>query len=98
MAHRIVWTERASHDLEDIVLYLKARNPDAAARIGRGFFERVSALAEFPESGAVVREIGDSRYRKVLFRSWKIVYEPRMDDNIIVILRLWHAARGELEL
>jgi toxin ParE1/3/4 len=98
MARRIVWTERASNDLRDIVLYLKERNPDAAWRVGQGFYRRVGVLADFPELGSVLKEIGGGRYRKLLFMNWKIVYEVRMDEDVVLILRLWHTSRGDLEI
>lgn len=98
MAFRIVWTERASADLLDIVSYIREFDPGAAARIGKGFYRQVGLLAEYPELGLVLKRPGEGRYRKILYRNWKIVYDARMDDNTLIILRLWHSSRGDVEL
>jgi plasmid stabilization system protein ParE len=44
MERKIVWTERASADIEAIVRYLKRRDPAAAGRIGFGIYDRVQIL------------------------------------------------------
>ena len=48
MDAKIIWTERASNDIEAIVRYIARRNPDAASRIGLGIYERVQILYQEP--------------------------------------------------
>ncbi len=40
MDRKLIWTEKASSDIEAIVRYIARRNPNAAARIGLGIYER----------------------------------------------------------
>lgn len=40
MERKIIWTERASSDIEAIVRYIARRDPSAANRIGLGIFDR----------------------------------------------------------
>ena len=54
---KILWTERASADIEAIVRYLARRDPEAAGRIGRGIYERVQILFENPEAGSILDEL-----------------------------------------
>jgi len=44
MERKIVWTERASGDVEAIVRYIARRDPGAAGRIGLGVYGRVQIL------------------------------------------------------
>jgi len=93
---KIHWTERASADVEAIVRYLKRRDPDAAARIGRGIFKKVQILWDHPEIGAYLEELRDQGWRKLPYRRWKIIYTYR--DKIIIIGRVWPAAMGDADL
>jgi plasmid stabilization system protein ParE len=45
---RLRWTEPASADFLGIVEWLKARNPAAAARVGRRILDDAKQLANFP--------------------------------------------------
>ena len=60
MDAKIIWTERASSDIETIVRYIARRNPDAASRIGLGIYERVQILIENPEAGSILGELRES--------------------------------------
>ena len=53
MERRIVWTERASGDIEAIVRYIARRDPNAAGRIGVGIYDRVQILQQNPEAGSI---------------------------------------------
>jgi plasmid stabilization system protein ParE len=96
MDREIIWTERASADIEAIVRYIARRDPSAAGRIGRGIFDRVQILLQQPEAGSLLDELRDAGWRKLIFRRWKIVYSVR--GAKIVVGRVWPAALGEADL
>src|SRR6266404_6600166 len=96
MDRKLVWTEKASGDIEAIVRYIARRDPSAAARIGLGIYDRAQILLEHPEAGTILDELRDAGWRKLIFRRWKIVYTIRRDD--IIIGRVWPAAIGEADL
>lgn len=96
MDREIIWTERASADIEAIVRYIARRDPDAAGRIGFGIFHRVQLLLEHPEAGSILDELRDGGWRKLIFRRWKIVYTLR--EEKIIVGRVWPAAMGEADL
>ena len=96
MERKIVWTERASGDIEAIVRYIARRDPNAAGRIGVGIYDRVQILQENPEAGSILDELRAGGWRKLIFRRWKIIYTLR--DETIVIGRVWPAAMGEADL
>ena len=96
MERKIVWTERASGDIEAIVRYIARRDPAAAGRIGAGIYNRVQILQENPEAGSILDELRAGGWRKLIFRRWKIIYTIR--DETVIIGRVWPAAMGEADL
>ena len=96
MERRIIWTERASSDIEAIVRYIARRDPDAAQRIGLGIYDRAQILVQHPEAGSVLAELHSGGWRKLIFRRWKIIYAVRGED--IIVGRVWPAALGEADL
>jgi plasmid stabilization system protein ParE len=96
MERRIIWTERASSDIEAIVRYIARRNPGAARSIGLGIYDRVQILVEHPEAGSALVELRSGGWRKLIFRRWKIIYSVRGED--IIVGRVWPAAMGEADL
>ena len=95
MDRKLIWTEKASSDIEAIVRYIARRDPSAAARIGFGIYERAQILLAHPETGTILDELRDYGWRKLIFRRWKIVYTIR--ENTIIIGRIWPAAMGEAD-
>ena len=96
MERKIVWTERASGDIEAIVRYIARRDPNAAGRIGVGIYDRVQILQQNPEAGSILDELRTGGWRKLIYRRWKIIYTFR--DETIIIGRIWPAAMGEADL
>lgn len=95
MDRKLIWTEKASGDIEAIVRYSARRDPAASARIGFGSYERAQILLQHPEAGTLLDELRGSGWRKLIFRRWKIVYALRADS--IIVGRVWPAAMGEAD-
>lgn len=96
MDQKLIWTERASGDIEAIVRYIARRNPAAASEIGFGIYERVQILIQHPEAGTILDELRDGDWRKLIYRRWKIVYT--ICNGQIIIGRVWPMAMGEADL
>ena len=96
MDRKLVWTEKASSDIEAIVRYIARRDPSAAARIGLGIYDRAQILLQHPEAGTILDELREGGWRKLIFQRWKVVYTIRGDA--IIIGRVWPAAMGEADL
>lgn len=98
MDFKIIWTESACEDLGAIVRYLTHHaNPETAKSIGFGIYNRVQLLATHPQVGPILPEKNDPRWRKLIFKSWKIAYQIDFQAHIIYIARVWHAAQNEIE-
>ncbi len=96
MDRKIIWTERASGDVEAIVRYISRRDPAAAVRIGNGIYERVQILLQNPGAGSMLSELRSGGWRKLIFQRWKVIYTIR--EGTIIIGRVWPAAMGEADL
>ena len=68
MDRKLIWTERASNDIEAIVRYIARRDPAASARIGYGIYQRAQILLQQPEAGTILDELRDGGWRKLIFR------------------------------
>jgi len=76
-------------DLVEIREWVERDSPEAARRLAAKIRDRVNDLAAFPSSGRVVPEIGIERYREVIVRPYRVIYEIREKD--LVILRVRHS-------
>ncbi|MCF6313541.1 MAG: type II toxin-antitoxin system RelE/ParE family toxin [Verrucomicrobiales bacterium] len=98
MDYSIDWSESALDDLKDLVCYIAADNPVAAEHFGEAIIKRVEALSSFPRAGRIVPEFSDDLLREVIWTPYRIVYEVNDTCYLISVIRIWHGARGELEI
>ncbi len=99
MDFKIVWTESASDDLGAIVRYVTSESSPAIGReVGFAIYDRAQILANFPESGSILPEKEDFRWRKLIYKSWKIAYRVDFDVHIVYVARIWHASRNEVDI
>jgi len=88
---RIVWTEQAVADLDDIVEYISYENPDAARRLAKRLKSHVDQLARHPLGGPVAPESAGGLYRKVSEIPCRAIY--RVDGTDVTIVRVLRAER-----
>ena len=81
---RIIWTEPALQELDEIADYISLDNPAAAKNLVREAFNRVGYLAGHPKSGKLLDEFEASVYREVVMPPCRIFY--RSDDDIVYII------------
>lgn len=97
MAFRIIWSETALTDLQDLVRYIAGDDRQVAKRFGDWIVTKVESLQTFPRIGRIVPEFREECLREMIVAPYRIVYEIDDDDMKISILRIWHGARGYLE-
>ena len=93
MAFKVILTEKSLNDLEDILDYISADNPEAAARFGEALLRHTEMLAIFPRMGALVNQ--RARVRKILHTPIRIYYRVDEKRESVEILHFWHTARQE---
>ena len=87
---RIIWTEPALSELDEIADYISLDNPNAAKTLVRSVFERIGLLADHPKSRKLVDEIDNSGYREIVLPPCRIFYRPEQD-----IIYIIHVIREE---
>lgn len=98
MAYRVVWAEAALVDLRDLVHYIARDDRKVAKRFGDLIVTKVDSLQTFPRIGRIVSEYREDLLRELIVSPYRIVYEINDDAMMLSVLRIWHGARGNLEL
>lgn len=89
---KIEWSPLALERVEDIAQFIARDNPDAATRWVVDLFESVERLAEFPELGRIVPEVGVRRIREVIYGAYRVIYSVRNDIEVLTVRHGSHAA------
>jgi len=88
---QIAWSEPALADLEAIAEYIALENPDAASELVHRVVARVGQLAQHPQSGRRVPELGNSRYRELIEPPCRVFY--RFDGQRALIVHIMRTER-----
>ena len=88
---RLVWTRPAVEDVQEIRAYI-ARDSQRYARIVvERLVAAVERLNDYPLSGRVVPEVGQSTLREVIEPPYRIVYRVRAE--LLEVVAVVHSAR-----
>ena len=98
MDYRVVLSSSARADLRDIVRYISIDDPDAALRFGRFLISRTKLLSQSPELGRIVPEFEDNLIREIIVRAYRIVHRVDHSQQLVEVIRFWHAARDVPEI
>lgn len=89
MAFKVLLTEDAAVDLEDIYTYIsKHDSPSKAEYVLDQIEGKFISLSEFPERGVYPKELinlGIRDYREIFFKPYRIIYRVG-DENVYVYL------------
>jgi len=89
---KIVITESAYSDLEDIENYISQDSPTIARKFINRIFDRIDQLYLYPTSGKPVPEVQDRSVRELLLNKYRIIYQI-VDEQNINIIRIVHGSR-----
>lgn len=87
----IIWTEPALSDLDAVADYIALENPAAASDWVKRVITHVDQLAEHPDSGSRLPELGRSRYRQIVEPFCRVLY--RFDGERVLVLHVMRAER-----
>ena len=90
---RLIWTEPALQDLEEIAEYIALDNISAAKRLVLKVFTAIEKLEKFPNSGRRPPELKGTQYREKIVGPCRIFY--RVEKESVFVL---YIMRGEREL
>ena len=94
MAYKLIWAPSARLDLKDIVSYIGEASPQSSTYFVKSIFQHIEQLIDFHEFGRIVPEFDDPSIRELIRKPCRIIYRVKSHENIIEIVRIWHAARG----
>ncbi len=90
MKYRVLLTDDAVHDLEEIDDYIsKHDSPQNADYLLKQIEELILTLADFPDRGAFPKELlslGIKEYREVFFKPYRIIYRVIGADVIVYMI------------
>lgn len=91
MDRRVIWTETAWRDLEQVIGYIARDSSHYAASFAREVRDASRSLSRFAERGRTVPELGQPDVREIFVRSYRLVYS--LSGETLHILGLIHGAR-----
>jgi toxin ParE1/3/4 len=95
MDFKIIWSDAAISDLQEICSYIARHDPKAALRMGHGILGHVRILGSFPFIGPTYPRGVRGTLREIVFRSYRIFYDVSEQSQSVEILHVWHGARDE---
>ena len=88
---RLIWTEPALLDLDEIAEYIALDDSVAASRYVQKVFDRVERLQAHPKSGKRPPELARTPYREVVVAPCRIFY--RIERDAVYILYVMRSER-----
>lgn len=88
---RLIWTEPALLDLDEIAEYIALDDPAAASRYVKEVFDRTDRLVSFPTSGKRPAELPRTPYREIVVPPCRIFY--RVENESVYVLYVMRSER-----
>lgn len=84
---KIVWSPLAVNRASEIVDYIAQDKPSAAKRWINKVFAKVEQLKSSPQTGRVVPEISDKKFRELVYGNYRIIYCMEIKQISILTIR-----------
>lgn len=94
---KIVWSNEAANQFNEILNYLKDESDKVVAIVGNAILDEIEKLVLFPNSHPLDRfkKNNDGTYRACIVYHFRISY--LVENNTVYILRIRHTSREPLE-
>lgn len=86
------WTDEALDWLEEIYRYIAQDNPDAAAQVVDGIYEKAQMLTLHPDIGTRLRQVEEGDVRFILYGHYRIAYLRHNNNELIHVIGVFHGA------
>lgn len=87
----VIWLPEAIEDLERLRAFLLDKHPEAARKAAQVILKGADVLSDFPEIGQPMDDGTGRRERFEAFGRGGYVLRYRIEEDRVVILRVWHA-------
>ena len=91
MARKVMWTESAWQDLEEVADYIAKDSSHYAAALVHEVRDAARALSHLAERGRVVPEFNDPSIRELFVRNYRLIYQ--VAEQTIYVVGFIHGAR-----
>lgn len=84
--HRVIWTETAARDLEEIAAYIAEDSRERAKKVLKQIRGKTSKLRSGPSRGRIVPELLDldlRSWRELVLSPWRVIY--RVEGNLVYV-------------
>jgi addiction module RelE/StbE family toxin len=84
--YRVIWTETASRDLEEIVAYIAQGSRQQARKVLKQIRGKTATLRSSPSRGRIVPEFLDfdlRSWRELVLSPWRVIY--RIQGNLVFV-------------
>lgn len=71
---RVKWSNFARDDLDDLVQYISRDSSFYARRFGEKIVLATRRLRDFPESGRIIPETEDQKFREIIVQGYRVMY------------------------
>lgn len=88
---KIIWTELALLDAENIKAYIEQDSEIYATRVIEKIIEAIENLNLYPQMGRVVPEFKKHEIREIFVYNYRVIYE--VQSHAITVLTIIHSAR-----
>jgi len=88
---RLIWTEPALSDLDEIAEYIALDNRPAAMRYVQKVFAAVEQLKRYANSGRQPAEMPETTYRELIVPPCRVFY--RVEADTVIILYVMRSER-----
>jgi len=84
---KLIWSPLAIERVSEIAKYIAQDKLAAAEKWVDKIFNIIESLTEFPESGRVVPEINNKRFREIISGNYRIIYKCEKTRILILTVR-----------
>jgi plasmid stabilization system protein ParE len=91
MAKKIIWSPKATDNLEEICNFIGEDSEFYARIFAQRIIDEIEKIPDFPKAGRIVPEYQQNNLREKIFQSYRIVY--RIKPDAIEIVAIVHGAR-----
>jgi addiction module RelE/StbE family toxin len=86
MEYRVTWSPEALEDLESIAEYIERDSSFYARSVVSKILGTTRKIKDFPLIGRMVPELGDENIRERFIYSYRLVYQMRQQNILIVAI------------
>ena len=91
MDYKVIWTDKALNDVEEIAAYIEKHSFFYASSIETKIIDTTRRLESFPFTGRIVPEENDESVREHFVYNYRIIYEIR--NLAVYVLAVVHGKR-----